>query len=339
MHKGLTVDEEIWLTPEATRKGEDAVVSRAVEWIRNLAYAHDVQLTSGYVAPGSSDLRLNATVENPNSHDLLVHAGINSNNELLEDSILLTSADKLWQTLLPVPEEEAFCRVSITTDDLTESSSRTLPDIVRFTTAGPLRYEDITLTGTDATPNPGDRISFKISLRNQGQEMSVPAVIARLTSLDERLIITSYSKIFYEIAPGESALNAGDYAVDISEECPAGTAIPIRIDIASEGYYFWTDTFTLEVLEPLGIDQVAEPLVRIYPNPVNDKLTVEISYTGNQHVELELYSITGNLVYRKSESSAGYFRDEIDVSEISPGLYFLKVLQEGGVFTKKVVIR
>ncbi len=339
MHKGLTVDEEVWLTPEATRNGEDAVVSRAIEWIQNLAYAHDVQLSSGYVPPGYTDLQLSAIVENPDNHDLLVHAGISCNNELLEDSIILSPAIDRWEALLPVPENEAFYKVSITTDDLAEGSSRTLPDIVRYTTAGPLRYEDITLTGTDATPNPGDRITFKISLYNEGQELSIPSIMARLTSLDEQAVTGISSKDFPDIAPGESALNTANYVIDIDESCPAGTAIPIQIDIASEGYFFWTDTFTLVVQEPLGIDQLAEPLVRIFPNPVNDKLNVEISYTGTQLVQLELYSVTGKLVYGKSESGIGYFMDEIDVSEISPGLYFLKIQQEGGVFTEKVVIR
>ncbi len=337
-HKEFPIDDTTWFDRNGIANGEDAVVNKAIEWIQNLAYAHDIQLSSGYVPPGSTDLKLSTIVENPDNHDLLVHASISSNNEVLEDSILLAPAIDRWETLLSVPENEAFCQLSITTDDLTEGSSRTLPDIVRYTTAGPLEYEN-TLTGTDTIPNPGDRITFKIALHNQGIETSIPGVMATLTSLDEQAVMSISSKDFPDIAPGESALHAGNYALNISGTCPAGTAIPIKIDIASNGYVFWIDTLYILVQPPLGLEQLTEPLIRIYPNPVNDKLNVEISYTGSQHVQLELYTVAGNIIYRKSETGSGYFKDEIDVSGITPGLYFLRIEQEGGVYTKKVVIR
>ncbi|MCW9064735.1 MAG: S41 family peptidase, partial [Ignavibacteriaceae bacterium] len=59
--------EEVWLTPDGVANGEDDVVSRAVEWMNNLVYPHNIVTDKTYYIPGVDSAHIYATIENPNS--------------------------------------------------------------------------------------------------------------------------------------------------------------------------------------------------------------------------------------------------------------------------------
>ena len=71
--------------------------------------------------------------------------------------------------------------------------------------------------------------------------------------------------------------------------------------------------------------------VKIYPNPASDVLFVEAK--DNQPVQrLELYSISGQLI-RKSTLRT------MQVADIIPGTYMIKVRMKEGTITVPVIIR
>jgi hypothetical protein len=166
MHVGFDVDEEVWLTQEDVAKGEDTVVKRAIEWINNLAYAHDVTVNKTYAVPDNDSVIITAKVENPNQHELSVEAVIRNVDSTITDNLTMfddgmhgdgAANDNLWGNFY-LPTGEQSYKISVTTNDLTEETSRTLPNIAWFTTIGPIVFEKYRFSSSDTVANPGDRI-------------------------------------------------------------------------------------------------------------------------------------------------------------------------------------
>ena len=84
----------------------------------------------------------------------------------------------------------------------------------------------------------------------------------------------------------------------------------------------------------LAVARINEiPGFNMYPNPVVHGNLV-ISSPNNANKQVEIYAITGSRVFAKSVRS----RENINVSNLSTGLYILKVYEEGNISTRKLMI-
>jgi hypothetical protein len=87
----------------------------------------------------------------------------------------------------------------------------------------------------------------------------------------------------------------------------------------------WThvDNFVLDTGNTMGVKPInAYEYMQIFPNPANTKINIACS----------LYDVLGNEVISTQAK-------EIDVSNLSNGVYFLNVKTEAGVLSKKVVVQ
>lgn len=71
----------------------------------------------------------------------------------------------------------------------------------------------------------------------------------------------------------------------------------------------------------------------LYPNPVNDYLTIDNKNTPIK--EAYLYNTMGQKVKQISINAP---QTTMDVSNLQPGMYFLKIITEQGILTRKVQI-
>jgi hypothetical protein len=72
--------------------------------------------------------------------------------------------------------------------------------------------------------------------------------------------------------------------------------------------------------------------VKVYPNPVRDRVTV---FLPEQQAELSLYTDKGiRVVHLQAERK----EVEIEMAEFGPGIYLLKVESGGQTFTKKMIV-
>jgi len=97
------------------------------------------------------------------------------------------------------------------------------------------------------------------------------------------------------------------------------------------------DTLTIEhaihVNTGVGILQKAVQYVSIYPNPANERLTIK----AEQIIEnIEIYTPYGQLV-QKIETD--FQSVNINVSDLVPGLYQLKIQLEKGIVTESIIIQ
>ena len=76
-----------------------------------------------------------------------------------------------------------------------------------------------------------------------------------------------------------------------------------------------------------GIENAEEANVAIFPNPVRDMLTIE----GNNVKSVEVIDMDGRVVLTNDRAG------KLDMSELSDGVYMVRVMSENGVSTKKIV--
>ncbi|MFO8022957.1 MAG: T9SS type A sorting domain-containing protein, partial [Perlabentimonas sp.] len=79
-------------------------------------------------------------------------------------------------------------------------------------------------------------------------------------------------------------------------------------------------------------------IVSVYPNPVNDKLTVQIVPQKPSNIEMQLVSPVGQTIYQKKERIEGLTTTLLDVTNFTPGVYLLKVMIDGGWTVTRVVV-
>lgn len=92
------------------------------------------------------------------------------------------------------------------------------------------------------------------------------------------------------------------------------------------------DNFSLVQDATASVDDVFASNLKIYPNPANEYITVE---SRNIKIKsLEIYSLLG----QKMKSDLQLKNDKVDISDLSNGLYLLRVSAESGSSTRKIVI-
>jgi endonuclease I len=84
---------------------------------------------------------------------------------------------------------------------------------------------------------------------------------------------------------------------------------------------------------PSAIKKNPELLLSVYPNPVIDKLTVESGEP--QTMDYRLFNILGQIVVSGKIRNG---QNQIDLTEKQPGLYFLRLTEENGRWTKQYKI-
>lgn len=118
----------------------------------------------------------------------------------------------------------------------------------------------------------------------------------------------------------------------------------IRCDASNNNDQIWFDQVIVSgdnAVAPLAVQNRArinnfaqnnEDQVKIYPNPVDQMLTIE---TGNgKFDEIIVFSATGQLIYQANEHTELL---QVDVSQYASGMYFVRFVSEGLAFTKRFI--
>jgi len=74
--------------------------------------------------------------------------------------------------------------------------------------------------------------------------------------------------------------------------------------------------------------------IQVYPNPANDYIA--ISNNSISKFKTEIYSVDGKLLKQNSYNNAA--NNIVDISDLSRGVYMLKVIDNIGVSTSRIVI-
>ena len=75
----------------------------------------------------------------------------------------------------------------------------------------------------------------------------------------------------------------------------------------------------------------------LYPNPVADRLSIEMVRNEGTEIEFELYSISGILLLNQKLSFIGQHRYILELNDLAAGIYFLKFYEDGQTTMKKFI--
>ena len=84
---------------------------------------------------------------------------------------------------------------------------------------------------------------------------------------------------------------------------------------------------------------IENPLLRVYPNPANNSVTVKYATTGHNTTGLALYDVTGKKVFEQSfEQPEGMHQYKINTEKLKNGIYLLHLTTGKISGTKQIVV-
>jgi hypothetical protein len=91
------------------------------------------------------------------------------------------------------------------------------------------------------------------------------------------------------------------------------------------------------VILTFNVDGVGDALT-VYPNPVDDELNIKGVVDNNEDVSIEIFDLTGKLVYSSTVTVSDYTLEAlVNMTDFTSGSYMLKVTQNGESNTFKIV--
>jgi hypothetical protein len=116
----------------------------------------------------------------------------------------------------------------------------------------------------------------------------------------------------------------------------AGTYHPtIQLDDQNCGVTNFTFTIIVDSCNiTTGIKELKQEKFELYPNPSSGQFTLNVNTPINP-TSISVRSITGQLM--KEINLKGNNKQEIDISELEDGIYFISIPTENGILSKKII--
>ena len=89
----------------------------------------------------------------------------------------------------------------------------------------------------------------------------------------------------------------------------------------------------VEAASVVGLNEEKGNYISVYPNPVSDKLS--ITNSKNELMSIRLFNVLGNEIKIDQKEASESF--QIDTSQFSKGIYYLRVTTKEGDFVRKIV--
>ncbi|MCI2229845.1 T9SS type A sorting domain-containing protein [Polaribacter sp. MSW13] len=141
---------------------------------------------------------------------------------------------------------------------------------------------------------------------------------------------------------------AGDYIfLRLNIDTPINQSSPTSMPTAAAHYYGISDEstgvnaplLTIKISESLSvINEIDNEQLLIYPNPTNDGKIIIKGNLVQQKTILEIYSLTGQLVF-KEEVQALESKEISILLHLNSGIYVLKLSNKSGTHTQKLIIK
>jgi len=107
----------------------------------------------------------------------------------------------------------------------------------------------------------------------------------------------------------------------------------------SENGCNFTDSIVVSVFDASGIENLGFGGLTVCPNPASGLIFVSADDAITGQALLEIYDTRLNIVYSDKQNLYPMWQRAIDISNLSPGVYFIHVLFDSGKrVTKKISI-
>jgi hypothetical protein len=360
-HIGAHIDEEVWLTQDDVAKGEDTVVKAAMHWLSNTVYAHNITTNRRYVKPESDSIGVNTSVENLNNQTILLKGMIYNNTGEVKDSILFYddgnhndgySDDGLWGTFWYPGSEELHYSFQTKLTDTNSGTTRHDYNITKFTTVGPVVVDSYVNVSADTLINPGDVLPMRLILKNNGLNTTATNISIEGGCLENVITNVAVSNNRFEnISPGETKTSNGMFVIYFADNFDGGREIGFWVDIYSDNYMFWRDTFYVFIHSTDIIENDAPELPhkysfsQNYPNPFNSLTMINYQLPENSLVTIKIYNTIGQevktLIHNNQQQGTYtiHWNGKDDMNRAVPsGIYFYRMEADGFSQVKKMLL-
>jgi hypothetical protein len=133
--------------------------------------------------------------------------------------------------------------------------------------------------------------------------------------------------VSYEIISGDATLVGN--TITFNQQ---GTVQIKAIQEGNDEYAETEEIVEIQVEVATGLDEIAKNTIRIYPNPVERDLTIELE--GNEKCMIRIYDMRGKLVLQKESNSK---QEQFNLSGFSAGMYLLKLQFGEKTITRKIL--
>ena len=214
-------------------------------------------------------------------------------------------------------------------------------------------------------PN-NDGESFTPAALGESQTLSFPYTIDSEWSAEEL-----YALVFVQEMNSKTVINSGtrfDLKLQMSAvpANPNGSATVIATGGQAPYTYKWNDpigqttatatglnpgSYQVRVIDATGLvvedtvsvtgavgiaDEWLRSKVNIYPNPSRQKVRISLEEVDFRHIRLELVSLSGEKVMAAQELDINRSNWEIDLSELTSGIYFIQLFVDDQLIVKKL---
>ena len=331
--KDFPVDEEIWLTKEDVANGYDTVVEEAVSWIKNLSHCYNPTIDKTYT---QDEIEITADVKNPNNHSLSISADILKNDLVIDSLDCTIVGNKISGTWTVPVNSEDFYSVTIRTKDNEDSTVHTLPNITRFTTAGPVVLDSISYTKTPTY------YSVKTFIRNQSTNTTITKTSVKLIC-DDPWVLPNPSNVrnLPNIPPAGITYNTFSFSVKYIDSLFPGY-FNFKVEVISDGWTYWEDSTQVIVT---GVEEaLQQPLTfkleQNYPNPFNPSTRINWQSPVGSHATLKVFNILGGeeATLVDEYRAAGKYETEFNAANLPSGVYFYRVQAGSFVQIRKMIL-
>lgn len=88
----------------------------------------------------------------------------------------------------------------------------------------------------------------------------------------------------------------------------------------------------------IGVNEIPENSIAIYPNPVSDALNISNNDSRNIYHTLQISDITGRMIYKESLNGNALSSYVVSTRQFAEGVYMLELISDKGTARKRFVI-
>ena len=172
----------------------------------------------------------------------------------------------------------------------------------------------------------------EVAVKKPRAKFSVPDLPA---SINEKIYLydeSGGSPSSWEWDFGDGTNGSNKLLTDHSYSTPGVYNIKLKVTNC-----WGSDSITkqITIIDPNSVSEISENnFANIYPNPANEKINIQLN-SAETDSQVSLFSIAGELILQQKFAGQKF---QIDVSDVSNGVYFIEVKNHNSAARKKVVI-